>query len=262
MLGFVFAVILVFSYFVQKIIYPAPIQALLIAGAMVLLLFGMYPVPAMKGKFGRLSVAGPAALGLFIFLFVWKSLQVSTPQHGLIVLQDSTLRLADGSTLKLIDVDTFSDTNLTSTLDALKNSIQIDGYVDNEKKLQKKFFSELISSLGFGGSQTAAVALMESYDSPTSNLDNINNNWGELVEQASNIVGDNNRINFKKRVRREPFAIVQIRHGDTNELQLVRPGKPLVINGEKYDVLVIANPSLTVVRYIKEAIVIKPSDPQ
>ena len=61
-LGLVFALILVFSYFVQKTIYPAPIQALLIASAMVLLLFGMYPVPAMKGKFGRLSVAGPMPL--------------------------------------------------------------------------------------------------------------------------------------------------------------------------------------------------------
>jgi len=207
-------------------------------------------------------VAGPAALGLFIFIFVWKGLQISTPQHGLIVLKNSTLRLADGSTVTLIDVDTFFDTNLTSTLDALKNSIQIAGNVDDEKKLQKEFFSELIGSFGFGGSQTAAAALMESYGSQTSNLDNINKSWGELVEIASTLGGDNNRNNFKKRVRREPFAIVQIKHGRTGELQLVRPGKPWVINGEKYDVLVIANPSLAVVRNVQEAIVIKSSDPQ
>lgn len=263
MLGMVLAAAPVVEYVARQTTFPPPIQALLIAGAMVLVLYGIYPVPAMAGTFGRLSVAGPAALGLFIFLFVWKSLAISPDRQFLVVqnLQDGQLNTAQfpgGATVTLLDVDSLSDSKLASILDAVRSAIVRggNGSAGDVMRLLRSFYGEIVQSLNFGTARQAdAMKLFDDYQADSGDAEGIDARWQELVTQIA--AAQSNPQNYLKRVKREPFAIVKINEGGKIRLELVLPGKQLVVNATKYSVPVIANPALTVTRGIQEALVIQ-----
>jgi hypothetical protein len=261
LLGLALAAILVSAYLITKSILPPPLQALLIAGAMVLILYGIYPVPAIKGTFGKLHVAGPAALGLFIFLFVWKGLSVTTDRQFLVLqtLQDSKLNsapLPEGATITLLDVDSLDDSKLVSVLDSIQSAIMRTGISKTEADpILAELYKRIIQSLDFGAKVTEALKLLPLYNAGNPDVDR---KWAELVTQVG--AQQPNPDNYHKRVRREPFAIVQVKDGARSRVDLVLPGVPIQIGGRSYRVPIIANPSLTVTRGIQEAIVLQLED--
>jgi len=258
-LGIVFATVPVAAFVAFETILPPPLQALLISGAMVLILYGLYPVPAMQGTFGKLSVAGPAAIGIFVFLFVWNSLAITSDRRYLVLrnVTDSQLNtrlLPNGASVTLLDVDSLSDDKLVSVLDAVKEAIRR-GHPSNANEIDQQLealYRELIQFLTFASKQSSAMELFQRYRAGDSKVDD---DWEALVKQVA--MQQSNPQNYLKRIKREPFALVTIEQRGKSHLELVLPGKPMVIGGQSYSVPIIANPALTVSRGIEEAIVIQ-----
>jgi hypothetical protein len=259
LLGLALASVLVVVYVTRHSVFPPPIQAVIIAVSMVLILYGIYPVPAIRGAFGELSVAGPAALGVFIFLFVWKSL-AATDDRRYVVIQNfqdlklNTAEFPDGTAVTLLDVVTLSDNRLTSKLNEFRSAIKRGGIsTDAEAEvLLHDFYKKIIQSLNFGAKESDAMSLFSRYLASANAVDK---DWTELVMQVSKT--QSNPQDYIKRVKREPFAIVKIREGNSIKIGLVLPGIPLGISDKEYLVPIIANPYLTGTRGIQEAIVLQ-----
>ena len=257
-IGIILGLILLALSLIRGLTLQPPYQAMFIAVSLVLVLYGLYPVPAMRAKFGTLSVIGPAAIGLFVFLFVWRSLY--TAERKFVLLQDapdqslSRVKLADGSAVTLLDVDSLSDDKLTSILNKLRKTID-NSHPKDAAEAEKYFdniFSQLIKHMEFGNNESKAIEILRAYKSGREDVDA---QWAELIKQIAQ--STSNSKDYIKFINREPFALVKVEEGSKVHLDLVLPNGQLVINGHEYLVPVIANPSLAVTRGLYEAIVIQ-----
>lgn len=256
--GFVFGFLLVVINLIQRNVLQAPMQALLISISLVLILYGMYPVPEMRAGFGTLSVVGPAAVGIFIFLFVWKSLLVAETRRYIVLqnIQDPALSsgvFPDGTAITLLDVLSLSTENLMEPLEKLKVAIKKAGTVDSGSmaQKQKEFFESIIEEMKFGAKESQAKNLFDIYEK---HPEEVNEKWKKLVEGTAGECA--NKKEFLTRIKHQPFAVVKIREGGDFRVELVLPEKVLVVNGREYAIPVIANPPLKVTRGIQESIVI------
>lgn len=257
-IGIILGLILLALSLIPGLTLQPPYQAMFIAVSLALVLYGLYPVPAMRAKFGTLSVIGPAAIGLFVFLFVWRSLY--TAERKFVLLQDapdqslSRVKLADGSAVTLLDVDSLSDDKLTSILNKLRKTID-NSHPKDAAEAEKYFddiFSQLIKHMEFGNNESKAIEILRAYKSGREDVDA---QWAELIKQIAQ--STSNSKDYIKFINREPFALVKVEEGSKVHLDLVLPNGQLVINGHEYRVPVIANPSLAVTRGLYEAIVIQ-----
>ncbi|HEX8567813.1 MAG TPA: hypothetical protein VF648_19390 [Pyrinomonadaceae bacterium] len=260
-LGIAIGLLLLILSVVTAVVLPIVYQALFIAVSLTLILYGLYPVPRMRAKFGNLAVVGPAALGLFVFLFVWKSLYIA--ERKFILLQNaadqslSRVNLPDGSALTLLEVDSLADDKLASILNSLKTTIDISHPKDSAdaERYFEDFYKRLIKHMEFGNKETKAIEIFRSYKSGNVADKEVDAQWAELVKQVAQ--GTGNSENYIKKIKREPFALIRVEAAGKTNLDLVLPGEQLTVNGREYPVPVIANPALSVTKKIYEAIVIQ-----
>jgi len=166
----------------------------------------------------------------------------------------NSAELPDGSTVRLMNVDSLSDDRLVTVLNDLRESIlHGDSAEGDEADGQlEKFYLELTEYFGFGARHEAALDLFQAFLGGAPDVDE---RWEQLVNDIAKQRSDPQ--DFIQRIREEPFAIVQVGEKGGSRLALALPDRQLQIGDHSYAVPVIANPALEISRGITEAIVIE-----
>ena len=206
-IGFLLLIILLIIV-LKGVSLDPPYQALFIALPMTLILYGIYPPAKLKATFGPLSVVGPAAVGIFLFIFVWNKqadlkdkqaeLEAAKQATRFVVLQINSNADLNNTTLPnnikvtLLDVDSLDDTKLAEILSKMKNKIMDEGKEEKEvNRLIEQFFTDIIKCLNF---PLEGEAINICQDFIKNNADpNINNKWASLVQKIKEGKGNDDK---------------------------------------------------------------------
>jgi hypothetical protein len=264
--------ILVAAEVSTAILHPlsGPSHALLIALAVTVTLYGLFPVDLIKGEFkgviGNLVVAGPAAMGLFVFLVMLPLVdKASVPcSNGYVVLFASnntelSTRIIGKTKVRLLDVDSFSESEITLTLTKLMETVSRSGIVTSDKGRaeQRRIALQMLDAIQLTPRfYNRARALLSSYFGGHTDVDE---DW---KQQTGDMKKAGNSPEVKQsldRLKKQPFAFFIV--GRETTLQVVTDSSSLRVEGSRLDVPVIANPARKVNPRLEEAVIIKLPEP-
>ena len=248
-------------------------NAALVALGVTLALYGIYPVSVMSGEFsgplGKLAVAGPAAIGVFVFVFVFKTLSDEAEQRrsadkidDVVLLTASATakqhnsRLIKDETVRLLDVDSVDDDRISPVIDRLLQIAQSNGVAPDEAKKQvRMLIASFVPQLRLGQPyQNRAMAAVDRY---LADEDGANEMWQKAVADAAAASASKEQI--EGRVKRLPFATLALIKGEQRRILLVSEGSRLVVGGKSFDIPVIANPTKRYMPNLEEAVVLTAS---
>lgn len=232
--------------------------AFFFAVSLTFLLYGLYPVSAVaKGAFGKLQLVGPAALGVFLFLTVWRLL-LPSGMPEFIVLQNTDARLRShelpgGDEITLIDVDSLTDDGkIGGVLRDINETLNIGDYDSAQFHPDlKAVFGQTLVPLRFGPARKTALDLVDRY----AQGETIDNDWKALVAELAS--QSNDEESFLNRVDRSPFAILKIEENGDFRIEVLTPKGQLRVGNERFGVPIIANPREPVTGQILEAVVLQ-----
>lgn len=250
-------------------------NATLLGLGITLALYGVYPVSVMNGEFtgplGRLAVAGPAALGLFVFAYTLMALRDESKQQkeltayrqaseDVVLLTTSVRdtrhnsRTIGGTTIKLLDVDSFADDRVTHIVDQLDSTLQTGGITDEKARQEKvrNLLASVIPHLRLGQPyQARALAAVDLY---LKGEGGANAAWKTVVAEAAADADVPEQV--INRVKKLPFAIIEITEATGPRFLALSERGQVPVGSRMYDVPVIANPARRYVPNLEEGIVL------
>jgi len=271
--------LIVLHVFSRTQVESSPVaSAAIISLGMTLALYGVYPLKVMRGTFsgilGTLVVAGPAALGVFIFFVSWHSLAadllaiekarlaeataLSRADDVLILLvADPTLnkRVVNQEQVALVDVDSFQPDRISGVVQRLVQKLAGAGIprrtiAVRARTLLLALTEKLYAPAGY---QTQLLHAIDLALAGGGDADMI---WAAAIVGARNSLGARGD-EFLERVKKLPFALVVVSKEKSLRAEILSEGDRLHLGGYDYHVPVIANPKQAVVRNLAEAIVLK-----
>lgn len=176
--------------------------AAMIALAVTIVLWSLFPNPtAMTGKFGLTKLIGPAALGVMLLFWFWRT---AGPQLYLVEKGQNGVRI--GSThLIVADVSTLPDSRLCNRISDLRPNLWGDELA--------VAFQKVANAHGVPGEKNEVMNLVKECVAATSGAyAPIDAKWIELLYTQDGVLA--------KRLDREPFAVLKV----NGRIELVTPG--------------------------------------
>jgi len=253
-------------------------NATLLSLGITLALYGVYPVSIMSGEFtgllGKLAVTGPAALGLFVFAYTLNSLNEEAKKQDdlaiarmavehaddIVTLTTSTndrrhnSRKIDGTTIRLLDVDSFADERITQVVDQLDSTLQNSGLSNEQERRQeiRRLLATVIPHLRLG--QPHQAGALASIDTYLMGQPGANNAWKEAI--AASAADAPVPTQVVNRVKKLPFAVLKITDKSNSRFLALTESSQISVGSRIYDLPVIANPAKRYVPNLEEAIVL------
>jgi hypothetical protein len=173
-----------------------------IALAVTIVLWSLFPKPtAMTGTFGLTKLIGPAALGVMLLFWFWRT---EGPQLYLVEKGQNGIRIGLNR-LVVVDVSTLPDKRLCGRISDLRSSLWGDELA--------VAFQKVANAHGVPGEKNEVMNLVKECVAATSDAHGpIDAKWIKLLHTADGALA--------KRLDREPFAVLSV----NGLIELVTPG--------------------------------------